>query len=218
MKLRILLHKLRYYRGRKFFTVYYKVLGFRGKIFLAWYRFLFPKLNVGANPTIWGSFYIMMYDPMNGSIEIGNNLHMVSDARRAGITCYSPSKFTTIGEAKIKIGDHVSMTGTVITCKKYVEIGSHTMIAPNVIIVDTDFHAQWPPEARSVPVDPQFNRAVKIGNYVWIGMNSIILKGVEIGDNTIIGAGSVVSSSIPGNVLAAGNPARVIRRLDQPDL
>ena len=57
-------------------------------------------------------------------------------------------------------------------------------------------------------------KPVSIGENVFIGCNSIILKGATIGDNTTIGAGSVVSGTIPANCIAAGNPARVIKRLD----
>ncbi len=59
---------------------------------------------------------------------------------------------------------------------------------------------------------------VTIGNNCWIGANSVICPGVTIGDNTVIGAGSVVTRSIPGNVVAAGNPCRVIRQIDEHDM
>ena len=87
------------------------------------------------------------------------------------------------------------------------------MLAPNVIIVDSDFHAHWPPEKRFQQVDSALDKEVIIGRNVWIGMNSIIIKGVTIGDNSIIGAGSVVTSNIPSNVIAAGSPARVVKEL-----
>lgn len=89
------------------------------------------------------------------------------------------------------------------------------MIAANVIIVDSDFHATWPPEMRWSNKTDAFDREVVIGRRVWIGMNSLILKGSRIGDNSIIGAGSVVSGDIPSNCMAAGNPARVIRMLGE---
>jgi acetyltransferase-like isoleucine patch superfamily enzyme len=109
------------------------------------------------------------------------------------------------------------LNGTTITSKKLVRIGDGTMIAPNVIIVDSDFHAQWPPDARLISSTAETDREVTIGSNVWIGMNSVILKGTTIGDNSIIGASSLVSGDIPANVIAGGNPARVLRPLSPPE-
>lgn len=94
-----------------------------------------------------------------------------------------------------------------------VYIGEHVMIAPNVTITPTGH-----------PVDPdlrkpgtQFSIPVKIGNNVWIGSNAVILPGVTIGDNSVIGAGSVVTHDIPENVIAVGNPCRVVRKISEHD-
>jgi Acetyltransferase (isoleucine patch superfamily) len=94
-----------------------------------------------------------------------------------------------------------------------VYIGEHVMIAPNVTITPTGH-----------PVDPalrkpgtQFSIPVKIGNNVWIGSNAVILPGVTIGDNSVIGAGSVVTHDIPENVIAVGNPCRVLRKISEHD-
>ena len=116
--------------------------------------------------------------------------------------------------ARIEIENNVGLNGTSITARsKEICIGSGTIIAPNVTIVDSDFHSQWPPETRLSQPDFDADRAVVIGKNVWIGMNAMILKGVHIGDNAIIGAGSVVTRSVPTNCVAAGNPARVIKEL-----
>ena len=86
------------------------------------------------------------------------------------------------------------------------------MIAPNCVITDSDFHALWPAETRHI--EPAFERDadVTIGSHVWIGMNSIILKGVSIGDGAIIAAGSVVVRDVPAGCIAAGVPAKVVRQ------
>jgi acetyltransferase-like isoleucine patch superfamily enzyme len=109
------------------------------------------------------------------------------------------------------------MSGTSLTCRMTkIQIGDKTMIAPNVIIVDSDFHAPWPPENRTHKMGYENDLSVTIGKNVWIGMNSTILRGVTIGDNSIIGAGAVVTMDIPAEVVAAGNPARVVKTLQPP--
>ena len=85
------------------------------------------------------------------------------------------------------------------------------------MIVDSDFHAPWPPEARATEPGLQRDAPVNIGDYAWIGMNCLILKGVSIGEGAMIGAGSVVTRDVPPFCLAAGAPACVLRRLGPAD-
>ena len=193
---------------------YYRLPQLRGFFNMWKYNLIYSNFNVGKKSNIWGKFYIVMYEPENSSITIGNNVWMVSEEKRAGITLFSCCKLTTIRKGQIKIGNNVSLNGSVITSKKHIEIGNDSMLAPNVIIVDSDFHAIWPPQERSKQVSDDLDESVIIGNNVWIGMNSVVLKGVSIGDNSVIAAGSIVNSSIPENSVAAGNPAQVIRTFD----
>ncbi len=100
-------------------------------------------------------------------------------------------------------------TGCVILDVAPVHIGNNVMLAPNVQIY-TAAH----------PVDPveragglEFGKPIRIGNDVWIGGNTVLCPGVDIGDRAVIGAGSVVAKSIPPGVLAAGNPCRIIRSI-----
>jgi acetyltransferase-like isoleucine patch superfamily enzyme len=147
------------------------------------------------------------------SITIGDKFSSTSDVRRGAISVYSPCHLRTMRDAQIVIGDDVALNGTSITCRRRIEIGKGTMVAANVIIVDSDFHRQWPPSSRKEFSRYEEDRPVSIGSDVWIGMGSIILKGSTIGNNTIIGAGSVVTGRIPPNVIAAGVPAKVLRSL-----
>ena len=143
-------------------------------------------------------------------MEIGNDFHLVSEPRRSAITQFSRGQFTVFPGAVIRLGDHVGLNGTALTAKRRIEIVDDTMIAANVIIVDSDFHTKWPPERRWTTATNEYDEDVIIGRNVWIGMNTVVLKGSRIGDNSIIGAGSVVKGTIPANCLAAGNPAQVI--------
>ena len=121
----------------------------------------------------------------------------------------------------IEIGDFsfINMNCTFLDSAR-ITIGDHVMIATGVQVL-TATHPTDPAERHiDFPDDPDFPmraaclaRPIVIGDNVWIGAGAIILPGVTIGSGTTIGAGSVVTRSIPGNVIAAGNPCRVIRRL-----
>ncbi|WP_106769399.1 sugar O-acetyltransferase [Paenibacillus faecalis] len=93
-------------------------------------------------------------------------------------------------------------------------VGDHVLFGPNVT-VSAGTHPIHP-KLRSKQA--QYNVPIHIGNNVWIGANSVILPGVHIGENTVIGAGSVVTKDIPANVVAVGNPCRVIREINEKDM
>ncbi|AWK52732.1 galactoside O-acetyltransferase [Clostridium beijerinckii] len=94
-----------------------------------------------------------------------------------------------------------------------VYIGENVMIAPNVTITPTGH----PVDSDLRRPGTQFSIPVRIGNDVWIGSNAVILPGITIGDNSVIGAGSVVTHDIPENVVAVGNPCRVLRKINERD-
>ena len=126
----------------------------------------------------------------NGEIRAGKNFHM-KDA-----SIYIDK------EAKVTIGDNVGLNNASIVSVNKVTIGDDVIIGNESVIYDTDYHGIDGKPAKSNPV--------KIGNHVWIGTKAIILEGVSIGDNSIIGAGSVITRDIPENTIFAGNPARQI--------
>ena len=95
----------------------------------------------------------------------------------------------------------------------HIYVGDYTMIGPNVTIA-TAGHPILP-ELREKAY--QFNQPVHIGRNCWLGAGVIVLPGVIIGDNSVIGAGSVVTKDIPANVVAVGNPCRVLREINEHD-
>lgn len=95
----------------------------------------------------------------------------------------------------------------------YIYVGDHTMFGPNVTVA-TAGHPILPELREQVY---QYNASVRIGKNCWIGAGAVILPGVTIGDNTVIGAGSVVTKDIPANVVAVGNPCRVMREIGERD-
>ncbi|MBR8743912.1 sugar O-acetyltransferase [Nocardiopsis sp. MG754419] len=111
---------------------------------------------------------------------------------------------------RITLGDGVFVNfGAVMLDVAPIRIGAHTQIGPNVQLL-TPTH----------PIDPEERRAgwesaepITIGENVWLGGGVIVCPGVTIGDNTVVGAGAVVARDLPANVVAVGNPARVIKEI-----
>ena len=93
-------------------------------------------------------------------------------------------------------------------------VGNNVMFAPNVVIASATHPIH--PELRRKQA--QYNLPIHIGNNVWIGAGAVVLPGIKIGDNTVIGAGSVVTKDIPSNVVAIGNPCRVLREINENDM
>lgn len=133
--------------------------------------------------------------------EVGNNCYIEPPFHanwgcnmHVGNNFYSNFNLTVVDDADIYIGDNV-------------------MIAPNVVIA-TGTHPICPKLREK---GYQYNLPVHIGNRVWIGAGTIILPGVTIGDDSVIGAGSVVTKNIPSGVVAVGNPCRVLREINEHD-
>lgn len=95
----------------------------------------------------------------------------------------------------------------------HIYVGDYTMFGPNVVIA-TAGHPILPPLREK---QYQYNMPVHIGKNCWIGAGALIMPGITIGDNTVIGAGSVVTHDIPANVVAVGNPCRVLREINDHD-
>lgn len=114
--------------------------------------------------------------------------------------------------ATISVGSRsvLSNNVSVIACVS-VTIGADCLIGDGVLIVDSDFHRTEPAKRRE---NPDNDAPVSIADNVWLGSRVVVLKGVSIGANSVIAAGSVVTRDIPANSVAAGNPAKVIRSLE----
>lgn len=112
----------------------------------------------------------------------------------------------------IIIGNEVIMMGNshiATTEGKSISIGNQCMFAESVTIRSGDSHAIIDVETKS---RINYGKDVHIGNHVWIGNNAMVLKGVVVDSNSIIGAGAVVTSDVPNNVIVAGNPARIVKK------
>lgn len=142
-----------------------------------------------------------------GNIRVGACAHIHASRGNPTRLC----TWTTDGrEGRIAIGDYVLISpGTQIIASESISIGSNTMFASGCYVSDSDWHDTYD---RTRELDK--HAPIVIGENCWFGVRAIVCKGVTIGDNSIIGAGSVVTRDIPANCIAAGNPARVVRELD----
>lgn len=172
-----------------------------------WYieRFIAPQFDsLGSTPEIAHPRSLVIF---------GRNIHL---GKYAQIICATdncvrltswPSKQ---GDAEIRIGDYCLIApGVRISAAKSILIGDNCMLAANVIISDSDWHGIY---NRIRPF--RCTKPVIIEHNVWLGERVIITKGVTVGENSVIGAGAVVTKDIPPNSVAAGNPARVIKSIN----
>ncbi len=192
-----------------------KCAGLSGILRLRLKAFLFG-VEVGPRVECFGPIILGRWPGSKIVIRAGAGL--ISTARRAtASTIYAPLRLRTYGrEAEIIIGEGAQLSGTSIAARSTrVTVGKNTMIGPNCVIVDSDFHAHWPPQTRHLEPGLEYDAPVSIGDNVWIGMGSTILKGVSIGDGAVVGAGSLVTRSIPPYAMAVGVPARVIRSMQK---
>jgi maltose O-acetyltransferase len=138
----------------------------------------------------------------DGDVEFGQGVTLVGNV--------VPIEFVSHTGARISIGDHTFINyGSSISAHEQVKIGCHCLLGHYSLILDNNEHGV---EQRGVapPSAP-----VIIEDHVWIGSRVIILPGVLVGRHSVVGAGSVVTKDIPANCLAAGNPARFVRRFDR---
>lgn len=166
-------------------------------------------IHYGKRMRVFDSMYIKG----RGQICIGDNFTFVSGGINPLNRNIKGCIYTKQPQAKIIIGNNVGVSSSVIWCNNSIHIGNNVLVGANCIIIDDDAH----------PID-FLNRRLRVGggnsapivieDDVWIGMNCIILKGITIGARSIIGAGSVVTKSIPSDVVAAGNPCQIIRHIN----
>jgi acetyltransferase-like isoleucine patch superfamily enzyme len=175
--------------------------------FRYWYaeHFLRPACDsLGEHHTIMKPWYVEISGP---NISIGKCVTIIGEPNK-------PVKLGVWGRepdsGRITVGDYVLMSpGTRISASDEIVIGNSVMMANSVYITDSDWHGIYDRTERSERVTP-----VHIGDNAWLGDHCVILKGVSIGENSVVGASAVVSKDVPANVVVAGNPARVVKQLD----
>lgn len=190
------------------------------KIYVFMLKHFYKSVFIEKELIVLGRFpYFKL--PKNGKVKFGNKVVINSDFRNSNTALTYKCKFVTGYDGLIEIGDNTMINGACIVSYKNVKIGKNCQVASSVLISDTDFHPidsktrESQVEGRHFSFDMVKKEEIKIGDNVWIGWNCTILKGVQIGANSVIGAGSVVLKWIyPNNSLIAGNLAKVVKVLD----
>lgn len=169
----------------------------RGRWYGFKYRWKGVRLKVGKNFRCYGKVVIAG----KGTITIGDNVVFRENLRHVYLGSGS-------ADYQITIGDRVWLHGTSISCRDRVEIGDRSLVG-RVEIIDHEFHDPRDFERKQ---DIR-SRPVVLADDTWIGNDVLILKGVEVGEFSVVGARSVVRKSVPAKVVVIGNPAVVVKEL-----
>lgn len=164
-------------------------------------------ISVGKNLKIKGLIYISN----QGNIEIGNKV-TINSSLLANPIAPNRCSFATTAGAKIIIGDNVGISGAIIYSSAEIEIKENCYIGAGVKIFDTDFHSLNHTDRLNNKDSNVKSEKIKILRNSFIGSQAIILKGVTIGENSVIAAGSIVTRDIPSNEIWGGIPAKFINK------
>jgi acetyltransferase-like isoleucine patch superfamily enzyme len=188
------------------------------KIIIGVYRFIFEssynflilrifKVKFEEFPMIKGRLFLRN----NGTFKIGKNVKINSDLNSNPIGGDRKAIFVVSSDGILVIEDGVGISNSAIICRSSIFIGKNVFIGGGCKIYDSDFHS-INLEERLMFIDPGIKSApICIKSGVFIGSHSIILKGVTIGHNSVVGAGSIVTRDIPPNQVWGGNPVKYIR-------
>jgi acetyltransferase-like isoleucine patch superfamily enzyme len=174
-------------------------------LYLKYLIFKHPNFKCGNKSLIDYQTSIIIY---NNRLVIGENVTIRSRNRgyHAGMPFYS-SILIDVKDAKVKIGNNSRLNGVYIHAQKEICIGQNCVIAAGVNIIDSNGHIL---NSLNRTVGRDKPKEIIIGDNVWIGLNSIILKGTKIGNNSVVAAGSVVKGDFPENSIISGNPAIIV--------
>lgn len=177
-------------------------------LFQQWYvqHFLKPQFEyLGKGALFMKPWHVEIF---GGPVSLGNYANVIATPdKKVRLTVWSDSA----DKGSIEISDYCLICpGVRVSAATSVVIGESCMLAQGAFVTDSDWHGVYD---RSLSVGQTM--PVRIGNNVWIGDSAIICKGVSIGENSIVGAGSVVVKDVGPNVIVAGNPAVVVKELDR---
>lgn len=167
-------------------------------------RFIGVRCGKGVAFRGWCHIYLKP----KSQIQIGNNCRFNSNRYTNHIGLNHPCAISTEEEGAIlTIGNDCGFSSVSVNCFESITIGNNVRVGANCVIADSDFHLNDPRVGGAKPI--------VICDNVWLGYGVIVMKGVTIGKNSVIGMNSVVTHDIPENVVAAGNPCKVIKEFSE---
>lgn len=171
-------------------------------------------ISFGENLIVQGSLYLKIGDKTN--TKIGNDCVFKSGGGLNPLSRNIKTSICVENGASLLIGNNCGFSSVCLWAHELIEIGNHVNIGADTILFDSDAHSLSYIDRRNPKIDfeNKINKPIKIDDDVLIGTRCIVLKGVHIGARSIIGSGSIVVNNIPEDCIAAGNPARIIRRFN----
>ncbi len=137
---------------------------------------------------------------IDGQLTIGNNVRIWSSIQQTRLSVFRG--------AELSIGRGTYINGARISAKYHVSIGNNCTIAPEVLIMDSDFHDMNDHSKEGI------SESVIIEDHVWIATRATILKGITIGEHAVVAAGAVVTKDVPPYTVVGGNPAKILKHLN----
>ncbi len=175
-----------------------KIALFLSKIFITYFKFRYGnRVKFGKNVIVNHRFKV----GGKGLLIIGDNVNLWAHAEPNAFYFYDKN-------ARITIGKNTRLNGLTCQCAEKIEIGTRCLIG-SAIIMDTDFHSFDDPD--HILFGNEQVKPVKVGDDVWLAGQCVLLKGVAIGNKSVVGFRAVVAKSFPDNVVVAGNPARIFK-------
>lgn len=159
------------------------------------YQVRYPNVSIAKG--VW----------IKGTLKVGGTVQV-----EIGPGCRLGKRVLIYGSGKVTIGSNVRLNGPWIGCERSITIGDDCLIS-DCAIADSDYH-NLEPHLRHCPPGPKASAPIVIDRNVWIGARATILKGVHIGEDSVVGLGSVVRKSIPPGVVVIGNPQQIVKHFD----
>lgn len=206
-------------------TITRKILLVYPKIRMYFYRiyniifFRFWGVKFGEKMRVYGKVYLRG----KGEVKIGDDfLYASGDSINPICRNIRGAFYTMAPESRIEIGDRVGISSSCLWAKERITIGNDVNIGGDCLIMDNDAHPIDYIQRRRICIEEKKKGAfyskigaspIEIGDDVWIGARCVILKGVHIGDRSIVAAGSIVTKDVPADCIAGGNPCKVIKHM-----
>lgn len=173
-------------------------------------RLRMHRVAHGKHCVIHGKLYFHLFP--SASVTIGDDFYCTSGLNVNALCANRRGSIYATANAKITIGDHMGMSSPTLWAHNAITIGNHVKLGAGVVLIDTDSHSMDYLRRRGQYTDWGEAKPIVIEDDVFIGMHTVVLKGVTIGARTVVAACSVVTKSFPSDCVIGGNPARIIKQ------